>query len=110
MSVRSAIGVESKPEDISMAHPMPYFNPEAPPKIVLKFTWRDARSEFYVNRRKMLYIKTQELRDLELEEENNIYIFESLMRYKKKLFGEVNKVKKRLKWKHIWTQDERIFS
>ena len=51
-----------------MAHPLPYFNPEAPPKIVVKFTRRDVRSEFYVNRRKLLYIKTHELRDLELEE------------------------------------------
>ena len=68
MSVGKVIAVEIKPEDISMAHPMPYFYPEAPPKIILKFTWRDARSEFYVNRRNLLCIKTHELRDLELEE------------------------------------------
>ena len=35
---------------------------------------------------------------------------ESLTPTRKKLFGEVNKERKRLKWKHIWTQNGRIFT
>ena len=38
-----------------------------------------------------------------------IYISESLTSTRKKLFGEINKERKRLKWKHIWTQNGRIF-
>ena len=36
-------------------------------------------------------------------------ISESLTRYKKGLFGEVNKLRKRIRWKHIWTQNSRIY-
>lgn len=38
-----------------------------------------------------------------------IYISESLTSMKKKLFGSVNKLKKELKWKFIWTNHGRIY-
>ena len=38
-----------------------------------------------------------------------IYISESLTPKKKKLFGSVNKLKKELKWKFIWTNHGRIY-
>lgn len=41
--------------------------------------------------------------------ESKAYISESLTRYKKGLLGEVNKVMKRIRWKHIWTQNSRIY-
>ena len=66
-------------------------------------------SAFYANRRKLINKKTNELAGVGLEEEVNVYISESLTRYKKQLFGDVNKLKKRIKWKHIWTQNGRIF-
>ena len=73
------------------------------------FTRRDIRNAFYANRRKLINKKTNELSGLGLEEEVNVYISESLSSYKKRLFGNVNKLKKRIKWKHIWTQNGRIF-
>ena len=89
---------------------MPSFSSDAPPKIIVKFTRRDIRNAFYANRRKLINKKTNELAGLGLEEEEeNVYISESLTRYKKRLFGDVNKLKKNIKWKHIWTQNGRIF-
>ena len=38
-----------------------------------------------------------------------VFILESLTPYKKKLFGKVNKLKKHLKWKFIWTHNGKIF-
>ena len=69
---------------------------------------RDVRNVFYANRRKLIKIKTNALPDLGVTAQENIYISESLTPFKKKLFGDVNKVKKRLRWKHIWTQKRRI--
>ena len=54
-------------------------------------------------------IKSNELPDLDVTKRVNIYISESLTPFKKKLFGAVNNVKNRLRWKHIWTQNGRFF-
>ena len=103
MAVGQAIEVAIKEEDISISHPLPSFSSDAP-KIIVKFTRRDIRNAFYANRRKLINKKTNELAGLGLEEEEeNVYISESLTRYKK------NKLKKKIKWKHIWTQNGRIF-
>ena len=67
------------------------------------------RNVFYANRRNLIKIRTNALPDLGVTDQENIYISESLTLFKKKLFGEVNKVKKRLRWKYIWTQNGRIF-
>ena len=65
------------------------------------------RNVLYANRRKLIKIKMNALLDLGVTAQENIYISESLTPCKKKLFGDVNKVKKRLRWKHIWTQNGR---
>jgi len=109
MAVGQAIEVAIKEEDISISHPLPSFSSDAPPKIIVKFTRRDIRNAFYANRRKLINKKTNEIAGLGLEEEENVYISESLTRYKKRLFGDVNKLKQKIKWKHIWTQNGRIF-
>ena len=103
-----AINVSVNEEDISTSHPLPSYNSDAPPKIIVKFTRRDVRNVYYASRRKLIKIKTNELPDLGVTERVNIYISESLTPFKK-LFGAVNGVKKRLRWKHIWTQNGRIF-
>lgn len=41
--------------------------------------------------------------------ENKVYISESLTRSKKGLLGEVNNLTRRIRWKHIWTQNSRIY-
>lgn len=108
IAVGKAINVPVKEEDISTSHHLPSYNSDAPPKIIVKFTRRDVRNVFYANRRKLIKIKTNALPDLGVTAQENIYISESLTPFKKKLFGDVNKVKKRLRWKHIWTQNGRI--
>ena len=103
-----AVGKAINVSDISTSHPLPSYNSDAPPKIIVKFTRRDVRNVYYASRRKLIKIKTNELPDLGVTERVNIYISESLTPFKK-LFGAVNSVKKRLRWKHIWTQNGRIF-
>jgi len=96
-------------EEISTAHQIPSYKAEAPPKIIVKFTRRDTRNRFYGSRRKLANKKVKDLPDLNLTSTENVFISESLTHYKKKLFGEVNKQRKKLKWKYIWTQNGRIF-
>ena len=66
--------------------------------------------QVYANRRKLVKKKACNLPDLDLDLDlnNNVYISESLTSTRKKLFGEINKERKCLKWKHIWTQNGRI--
>lgn len=109
MAVGQTIGVQVKEEDISTSHPLPTFKKDAPPKIIVKFTRRDTRNSFYTNRRKLIDKKASDLPDLGITAGSKVYISESLTRYKKGLFGEVNKLRKRIRWKHIWTQNSRIY-
>ena len=98
-----------KEEDISTSHPLPTFKEDSPPKIIVKFRRRDMRSSFYANRRKLIDKKASDLPDLGITAGSKVYISESLTRYEKGLFGEVNKLRKRIRWKHIWTQNSRIY-
>ena len=54
--------------------------------------------------RKLANKKIQDLPYLNLTSTEKLYISESLTPYKKQLFSRVNKKKKKLKWKYIWTQ------
>ena len=108
-SIGKAIDVPIEEQDISIAHPIPSYKTDAPPKIIVKFTRRSVRNEYYSNRRKLVNKKVKDLPDLNLTSNvDAVYISESLTPTKKKLFGKVNKVKKRLKWKFIWTRNGRI--
>ena len=108
-SVGKVIDVSVNEQDISIAHPISSYNVAAPPKIIVKFTRRSVIKIFYSNRRKLANKKPRDLPDLDLESDANIFISESLTPYKKKLFGNVNKGKRHLKWKFIWTFIGRIF-
>ena len=107
-AIGKAIGVPMVKEEISTAHRVPSYKADAPPKIIVKFTRRDMRNRFYGNRRKLANKKVKDLPDLNLTSTEMVYISESLTPYKKRLFGEANKQKKKLKWKYIWTQNGRI--
>ena len=61
------------------------------------------RNTFSSIRRKLANKKATDLPDLDLESDANIFISESLTPCKKKIFCNVNKEKKCLKWKFIWT-------
>ena len=85
-SVGKAIDVSVNEPDISIAHPIPFYNAAAPPKIIVKFTRRSVRNTFYSNRRKLANKKARarDLPDLDLESDAIIFISESLTPYKKK--------------------------
>ena len=103
------IGVPLQDNDISIAHPIPTYKVGAPPKLIVKFTRRSVRDKFYLNRRKLARKKAKDLPNLNLSSEADVFVSKSLTSFKKKLFGDVNKVKKHLKWKYIWTYNSRIF-
>ena len=108
-SISDVIGVPLQDNDISIAHPIPTYKAGAPPKLIVKFTRHSVRDKFYLNRQKLARKKAKDLPNLNLSSEAEVFVSESLTSFKKKLFGDVNKVKKHLKWKYIWTYNGRIF-
>ena len=101
-SIGDAIGVPLQDNDFSIAHPIPTYK--------VKFTCRSVRNKFYSNRRKRARKKAmKDLPNLNLSSEADVFVSESLTPFKKKLFGDVNKVKKYLKGKYVWTYNGRIF-
>ena len=85
----TVIGVPTVKEEISIAHQIPTYKEDAPPKIIVKFTRRDIRNRFYGSRgRKLANKKIQDLPDLNLTSTENVYISESLTPYKMQLFSE----------------------
>ena len=75
-------------EEISIAHQIPTYKEDAPPKIIVKFARRDIRNRFYGSRSKLANKKIQDLPDLNLTSTENVYISESLTPYKMELFSE----------------------
>lgn len=108
-SVGECIGVKLHSNDIAIAHPIPSYNADLPPKIIVKFTHRKTRNNFYANRRNLNKKKAKDLPHLNLNSQESVFISESLTAKKKRLFGEVNKAKKKLKWRFIWSYNGRIF-
>ena len=108
-SIGDVIGVPLQDNDTSIAHPIPTYKVGAPPKLIVKFTRRSVRDKFYLNRWKLARKKAKDLPNLKLSSKADVFVSESLTSIKKKLFGDVNKVKKHLKWKNIWTYNGRIF-
>ncbi|CAB4023068.1 Hypothetical predicted protein [Paramuricea clavata] len=76
---------------------------------MVKFTRRKVRNKFYSNRRKLAKRKVKDLPDLQLQSTDNVYVSESLTPYKKRVFANVNKLRKHMKWKYIWTNNARIY-
>lgn len=109
-AIGSHIGSPVTKADISIAHPLPSSrNAKAPPKLIVKFTSRKVRNHFYANRKKLAKTKAQDIPSLNLRSTSMIFISESLTPKRRRLFGEVNKIKKQRKWKYIWTTNGKIF-
>ena len=89
-SIGAVIGVPTVKEEISIDHQIPTYKEDSPPKIIVEFT---RRNRFYHNGslRKLANEKIQDLPYLNLTTTENLYISESLTRYKKQLFSKVNK-------------------
>jgi len=114
-AIGKEMGMDLGDEDISTAHPLPTYNQAADSKLIVKFTRRADRDEFYASRKEVAGRKAssiKSLKDLEVESldlTKKVYISESLTPMRKKLFGSLNKLKKDLKWKFIWTNNGRIY-
>lgn len=114
-TIGKEMGMDLGDEDISIAHPLPTFNQATDSKLIVKFTRRAVRDEFYASRKEVAGKKAssiKSLKDLEVQSldlTKKVYISESLTPTRKKLFGSLNKLKKDLKWKFIWTNNGRIF-
>ena len=87
-TIGKEMGMDLGDEDISTAHPLPTFNQAADSKLIVKFTRRAARDEFYASSIKSL--KDLEVESLDLTKK--VYISESLTHMRKKLFGSLNKL------------------
>jgi hypothetical protein len=82
-NIGEILNVDIDEKDISIAHPLRSFNKDALPKT------NPQVKSFLVG--------------------NNIYISESLIPQRKKLYGDVNRLRKKLNWKFIWTHYGRIY-
>ena len=56
--------MDLKDDDISTAHPIPRYDKSADEKIIVKFSRRDDRDEFYSNRKKVAGRKASSLKSL----------------------------------------------
>ena len=109
-SIGKVLNVNVTDADISIAHPLPSYKKDALPKLIVKFTRRNVRNEFYA-KRKVLAGKNLQA-DPVLKKfivGKNIYISESLTPQRKKLYGDINKFRKEIMWKYIWSHNGRIY-
>lgn len=105
------IGVEIAESDISVSHRMPpgrsYKGKKTgPPHIIVKFTRRDVKDNFYRARTKL---KDKTTQDLGYSVKNNIYLAESLTEKNRELFKDCLQKKKDMKFNFIWTSNGKIF-
>ena len=108
-SIGKVLNVSVTENDISVAHPLPSYKKDALPKLIVKFTRTNVRNEFYA-KRKVLAAKNF-LEDPVLKSFlvcKKMYISESLTPQRKKLYGDINKYRKKLMWKFIWSHNGRI--
>ena len=112
-SLGQEMGLELDDSDISIAHPLPTFSDVKDDKVIVKFTRRETRNEFYSKRKSVAGRKASTFDSFKEHDlagaEKMVYIGESLTPFRKKLFGAVNKIKKKLEWKFIWTNNGRIY-
>ena len=87
-SISAVIDVTTVKEEISIAHQIPTYKEDAPPKIIVEFT---RRNRLYHNGslRKLANEKIQDLPYLNAKSTENLYISESLTPYKKQFNSSV---------------------
>ena len=108
-NVGKLLGMDITQNDISVSHRMPqsqkHKGKPGPPAIIVKFTRRDVKDNFYRARKQLKDLTT---RDLGYSEKNKIYLAESLTERNRILFKDCLKVKKDMEFKFIWTFNGKI--
>ena len=97
-SLGQEIGMEINDCDISTAHPLPTFGDKKDDKIIVKFTRRETRYEFYGRRKTVagrIVSSLENFKDHNLVAGQKVFIAQSLTPFRKKLFGAVNRIKKK---------------
>ena len=109
-NVGKLLGMDITQNDISVSHRMPqsqkHKGKPGPPAIIVKFTRRDVKDNFYRARKQLKDLTT---RDLGYSKKNKIYLAESLTERNWILFRDCLKVKKDMEFKFIWTLNGKIF-
>ena len=92
--------------DVDVAHRLN--SKLSPPPIIVMFRSRTKRSEFYEKRKTLKNITLQDL-DMDFEENNTIYVNESLTIWNSILFKKVRDTcKKNNEFKFYWTSNGKI--
>ena len=108
-NVGKLLGMDITQNDISVSHRMPqsqkHKGKPGPPAIIVKFTRREVKDNFYRARKQLKDLTT---RDLGYSEKNKIYLAESLTERNRILFKDCLKVKKDMEFKFIWTFNGKI--
>lgn len=113
MELASAIGVEVDEKDISTAHRLPNTK-KVKDRLIVKFTRRDKREEFYKKRSSLRGKNTSCLPSVKnhngqsTPHYTSIHINESLTAYRKRLFGMINDFKRTHRHKFLWTANGKI--
>ncbi|KAF0704336.1 Uncharacterized protein FWK35_00031170 [Aphis craccivora] len=93
----SKIDIDLNLCDIENAYRKPLRQNSETPQIVVEFSFKRKRDEFFKKRGKIEYNNSR------------IFINESLTAYNRKLFWETRKKAKELGYRYIWTSNGRIF-
>lgn len=107
------MGLEFDDLDISIVYFLLIFSDVKDDKVIVKFIRCEIRNEFYSKWKfvvgwKVLIFDSFKEYDL-VGVEKKVYIGEFLIFFWKKLFGVVNKIKKKFEWKFIWINNGRIY-
>ena len=104
--------IEVEANDISIAHRLPS---KKQGKIIVKFTRRAKRNEFYDARKKLRTKRSKDLpmvyavpKSSTVSHRSRIYINESLTPYRKRLFNRILEFKRTHNYKYLWTNNGRI--
>ena len=103
--VAQVIGVQLDPQDISIAHRLPSTT-KVKDRLIVKFTRREKRDEFYKKRFKLKTKTTKDLptikgQPLDVNHKAAIHVNESLTPYRKRLFGEILKFKRNNNYNYL---------
>lgn len=107
--IADLVDVDLDNDDISTSHRLPSKkDSNIPPAIIVKFTKRNIRDEFY-QAKNLLRDKSSKDIGMGRHKEHKLFINESLTKYKKDIFNSCLKAKKNLEFMYIWTKYGKTF-
>lgn len=110
LQVGNLMNLELEKEDISICHRLPAKKKSTsqPRSIIVKFTRRQVREDFYRAKGQLKFKNTGDL-GLTHVNHNKIFINESLSPSNQELFYKARKFKRDFGFKHVWTNSGKIY-